>query len=317
MKTNIVKPSRKVSLLLGFDTEAPFDQPHQEEDIKPAIYQTITIVKSLNSLFDSYKVSRTFFLLGKFVEKAAKLYNKELIKIFNIDNPLIDVQSHAYSHRQFRHVPVGMNKPTLTPGQVFEDIKKANEIISEILHKEPIGLRAPRGYALGLNNSEELTESVKNAGMHYVSSDLRNKDWQIKTDLFDGHEIRQPRKYSNGLIEMPSHGWQDMAFSGLDIPGVPQFQKWDKKKVDKYIVGHYTELMDKAMDESKKRNKTIYIGGCFHPQAIAVYDGDLKLFRQILDIAKEKEVTVESYTSAFNNIQSLNKKYEQRISNMQ
>src|SRR3989339_2050223 len=302
MAINTIKSSGRVSLLLGFDTEAPFDQPHRKEGIKPAIDQTIMMVKRLNSLFDLYGISRTFFLLGIFAEEAAKLYNKELIKIFDVDNPLVDIQSHAYSHQQFRHVPVGINKTTLAPKQVSEDIKRANKIIYELFNIKPIGLRSPRGYALGLDNSKELIESVKNAGIRYISSDLRDKNWQIKTDLFDGNEIRQPRKYSNGLIEMPSHGWQDMAFSGLDIPGVPQFQKWDKKKLDRYIVGHYTGLMDEAIKESKKRNETIYIGGCFHPQAIAVYDKDLKLFRQILDVAEEKGVTAESYTTAFNNI---------------
>ena len=274
-----------VYFLLGFDTEAPFDQMYKEKEVDSKINETIEIVIKLNILFDSYQVSRTYFLLGKLVERAS---DDDLKSAFL--GKLTDVQSHGYSHTQFRKVPTD-DKPLLSAAEVYEDIISSKKIIKERLGVDVIGLRAPRGYPQGLSGHEELISAVSRAGFKYVSSDLRNQNWGLQTEIVVDGKVRAPYKYNQDLVEIPSHGWQDMAFVMGMAKGVDMFS-------------HYTGLIVKAL--ALKSDSDIFIGGCFHPQAVAQYDPQLKFFNRLLKFAKQKGVVVCSYTDAFKVLKSQN-----------
>lgn len=295
----------KICLLLGFDTEAPFDQPYQEKDVAKAVDLTLEIVAKLNSLLDSYGVSRTFFLLGLFLAASLKQYDEATLReILECGNPLVDLQSHGYSHRQYRAIAIDPDRISLSPAEVFEDVAAASDLMQAVLKKTPIGLRTPRGYALGLNGEDEVIENIKKSEVEYVSSDLRDRNWQICTALFDQGELRQPRQYANGLWELPAHGWQDTAFSGLHLKGVPDFAAMGKKNLDDFIFLHYRSLINQACATADKLEQPIYLGTCLHPQAVQVYDPDLKLLEKILDYACLREVEVCSYTAAYRQLVS-------------
>ena len=293
-----MRPS--VCILPGFDVEAPFDQPFKDEEAAAAVGRTLDVLRRINMAFDSCQAERTYFLLGRFVEAAVALCGEEAVRsACAVSNPLVDIESHGYSHRQFRAIPIDPKKEPLTPDEVLTDIRRANAVILETLGKKPVGIRAPRGYAFGLGDDAELVAKVSESGMEYISSDLRDSNWRICTELVASGVLRQPRRYPGGLVEMPAHGWQDMAFSGLPIPGIPDFKSLSPRELSKYITEHYTRLIDHAWERAVETQSAIYIGLCLHPQAIYVYDRELELLRSVIDYAKKSKASISSYTGAY------------------
>ena len=292
---------RNAYFLIGFDTEVPYGSSARTNESKSSREDAINTIKKLNSLFDSEGINRTHFILGDFLEAIdATTGRKTVNELFNW--PLIDIQQHTYSHQTFREIVTRPDKKPLTAVEIKKDIEKASSSIARILNKSVCGLRAPLGYACGMNGESEKLDAIKETNIRYISSDLRDKEGGICPPLMEDGILRQPYKYENGLIEIPSHGWQDTAFLGSKTKGVPNFPEWPRKELECFIVEHYTKIMQDAivLVDSKKTN--IFIGGCFHPQAISTYDPDLELFAKIIDNAKREGVKITSYSDVLNQI---------------
>lgn len=286
-----------VNFLMGFYTEAPYGPFAQTREGQEMLKSTIGIVQKINRLFDNYKIPRTYFLLGMFLEACERSLGTTAIKqIFDSSNPLIDLQQHGYSHHPFRKIISRPDKSHLTPNQVYEELMKTNQILERMFGQRSIGIGSPLGYTKGLDRDEEVIARIKEARMLYISSDLRDRDEGISPPLIEEGCLRQPRAYENGLVEIPSHGWQDMAFIGSKSEVVSDFRNWNKRQLDEFIVSHYCGILDEAEQKSLELEKDISIGGCFHPQAIFVYDQNLDLFKRIIDFALERNIRIASYT---------------------
>jgi len=288
----------KIHFLLGFDTESPYAHPLNDKTRKEQT-TTLDTVFNLNTVLDHYHAPRTYFILGKFLEETYDAHGQlNLQDAFCTNNPLVDIQQHTYSHQTFRTIPTRPDRTPLTPKQVHEDLVLANPVIDSILGKNPIGVRAPLGYAKGLTTDSALQDAVKNAGMHYISSDLRDNAWGINPPLVDNDTIRQPRTYPNGLIEIPGHGWHDTVFLGSKTINVPPFPTWPKKELEQFIVNHYCQLLQDAHKLAIQHDHDMYVGASFHPQAIHVYDPHQDLLKRILDYAYTHNVELTTFTHA-------------------
>ena len=58
-------------------------------------------------------------------------------------------------------------------------------------------------------------DTLHRLNIPYVSSDLRDENNSLHPKLVTNEGVlRQPYRYKNGLLEIPSVGWQDTVFSG-------------------------------------------------------------------------------------------------------
>ncbi|HIH17778.1 MAG TPA: polysaccharide deacetylase family protein [Nanoarchaeota archaeon] len=280
------------TFLLGFDVGCSRHSSSLED--------TLGVLERMNHLMDEAEVQRTYFMLGNFVEEMAGRFNSgELDKYFGLSSPLADVQSHTYSHRAWMSLPTRPDVAPASTQEISAELDMARGIIKDKLGRDVIGVRTPYGYYKGLEEYPEIVGVLVEAEYRYVSSDLRDKDWGICPGFQDGDALRQPRDYWGWpLLEIPSHGWQDSAFAGSKTAGVPQFDLWEKSKLEVYAISHYGELMLEAKKISKSNgNKEIFVGSCFHPFAMASYDKDLRILSGLIDFAKKNEVHVAGYSS--------------------
>ncbi|HLC56894.1 MAG TPA: polysaccharide deacetylase family protein [Candidatus Nanoarchaeia archaeon] len=289
-----------VNLLFGYDTESPYGDKASTEEGAREREVTLRTVDKLNSLFEEYSgFGRTFFILGSFLESTSEHFmgNTELRTIFSSDDPLVDIQQHSYSHVPFRRIATRPDKDPMLPSQIEQDVRKASSLIYRIFGRAVIGVRAPLGYAGGLDN-EEVVNALLNAGVKYISSDLRSKDWGIEPPLVEDGKPRQPRFYSTelgNLLEIPSHGWQDTAFTGksktIGTAGYPTTAAG--------IFEYFNSLMIQGKELAEDTGKEVFLGLCLHPQAIDVYDPNLDFHKKLLDHFAKHGVNVSSYTVAY------------------
>jgi peptidoglycan/xylan/chitin deacetylase (PgdA/CDA1 family) len=288
----------QVYILPGFDTEAPravndpCPEQHQIEERKAATLNAIDGIKSV--FLDKYDSSVTFFLVGSFLEKMVELEGRGFVQdMIDATDKRIDIQSHSQSHLPFRAIP-GMGLPVLNAGEVKEDIQKSAEIIGDIYGVQVIGIRAPFGYLNGLSCNLDLVTAVKEAGMEYVSSDLRGRGWSMEPHFFDDvGELRQPYILGNGnLREIPSIGFQDYAFTNRD--GAPEHAPKTPETVATYLIN----LIDQALAISSQLDMNIFLPLCMHPQDMNAYDSKLLSQDNMLKHALSNGVKVISYTDA-------------------
>jgi len=291
-----------VHLLFGYDTESPYgSQALTEEGVKQREI-TLNVVYKLNSLFDKYKKSRTFFLLGNFLDATKQVIGEiETRKIFGYNHPLVDLQQHSYSHQPFRKIATRPDKEPMQPNEIEKDVMKASKLIYELFNRDCIGIRAPLGYTNGLEDETEVMNSLLRVGIKYISSDLRDKDWGIEPSLVENGKLRQPYFYYNSLLELPSHGWQDTAFTGKSKTiGVKDYPTNAKE-----ILDYFVNLIEKARFLSQKHNQDIYLGLCLHPQSINVYDPELEFHAKLLEYCEKEKILVSGYTDAYKMISSI------------
>lgn len=191
-------------------------------------------------------------------------------------------------------------------------MKKANGVIKRILGvEEVIGLRTPLGYVhrgdckTTLSENPEVLEVLAQAGLGYVSSSLRSKDWGINAPLRENGFLRKPFFYPNHLVEIPSHGWQDTAFTGESktkgTEGYPTSPEG--------IFGHYKNLISEAQDISKSfYQENFYLGLCMHPWAIRRYDPNLEVLSRLMELTNNNGIEHHSYRKCFEEMARL--KYE-------
>ena len=85
---------------------------------------------------------------------------------------------------------------------------------------------------------------------------LRSLNGGINPPLKTGfNKPRQPYYYNDALLEIPSHGWHDTAFSGNSLTPL---NECPPGKVDD-VLDYYRKLFEKAYDLSKKIWKILLV----------------------------------------------------------
>lgn len=289
-----------VKILYGFDTEYPYGPKGATAEGARERESDLELIGRLNEVMEKAKAGRTFFILGDYLAQSqAHLGAEHLRQVLNVQSDLVEIGQHTYSHITIAPIKTRPDKAPAPIQTLREELTKANQIIKKTLGREARGLRTPLGYPhLALVDQEAVLEAIKNEGLTYVSSSLRNKDFGINAPLLESGEPRQPFLYSNGIVEVPSHGWQDTALTGNSKTIGTQ----DYPKTKEEIVGHYASIISEAEEKSRELDKTIYVGLCLHPQAINSYDPSLEVIKRLLEIAEEKGFESASYGMAANEV---------------
>lgn len=284
-----------IKILYGFDTERPYGSMANSEDGKVEREKTFEFIPALNQLMDSYSAGRTFFILGDFLEQSLAKFGKEhLMQVFQPLNPLIEIGQHTYNHVIVAPIATRPDKTPIPQETLGRELKSTNNLLKKVFGLEKVdGLRTPLGYAKGLEDYPVVLDEIKHAELRYVSSNLRNKDWGINAPLIEDNLPRQPFVYFNGVIEIPSHGWQDTAFTGESktkgTEGYPTTPEG--------IFGHYKGIFDEAYKLSKTTDKDVRVGMCMHPNIMRKYDENLEIIKRLLDYSSEEGFENSSYNS--------------------
>jgi peptidoglycan/xylan/chitin deacetylase (PgdA/CDA1 family) len=292
-------------VLLGFDVERPYVTFVDHHEEYRQLSTELNTILSINAQCNLHQVPRTFFILGSFLEKAKTTRNLvTLQQVFESSNKEVDLESHAYAHRPFVAIPTRPDLTVLHPTDYGFGIRDSRRLISYVFEgiKQPIGIRAPYGYTGGLRHaSREVIDSIVGVGIKFISSDLRDKDSGINAPLVEDGKLRQPYRYDwTNLWEIPTHGWQDTAFTGTSktcgTTGYPT-------TVDA-IAEHYLEIVGKGTEISKSEGKDIFIGLCWHPWAIAQYDPGLQVLEQVVAGSKDMGAKFMSYRGAYEQLRN-------------
>ncbi|MFC1729985.1 polysaccharide deacetylase family protein [candidate division KSB1 bacterium] len=301
-----------VSVQLGFYVERPYGNAFSEEEKGRIRKKGFEAIKRINNLCNKHNISRTFFILGDYLEQAYRTLGELkgegiLREIFETDNTMVDIGQHAYSHRPFLEIPTRPDKESLTPSEIDLELRNTSNLIFYILGREAIGLGTPCGYSGGLKHiSDEAQMAIYINGIKYISSDLRDSKHGLNPPLFEDGQIRQPYPlWGKGIIEIPSHGWQDNVFTGTSsTKGVKGYPKTVED-----IAEHYIGLIKEGIEASKenketdekggKNGKKIYLSFCMHPWAIVEYDLNLDVLESIVSFSLDNGVKVQGYKQAF------------------
>ncbi len=280
----------QVQLSLGYDHERPYGSLANTAEGRDFRLRQHDFIVRLCDLLDKEQVSRTFFILGDFLERCLDSFSVETLRAVYPNTNLNEIQQHSYSHKVFRQVPKRIDPQILSVADFANDVLRAGRTIERILGVRPNGLRTPVGYSEDLASVPELVSLLSQAGINYVSSDLKMAD-EYRAVLTSE---RQPHTYSSigfpNVVEIPSHGFHDTVFT------VEKAKLWfnSAPMSQDGMLEHYTSLLREA-ELIAREGKKVSVALCLHPWAVMEYDPQLEIHKKIVGIARNRGVEIVSY----------------------
>ncbi|MBS3159319.1 polysaccharide deacetylase family protein [Candidatus Woesearchaeota archaeon] len=290
----------QVYYLPAFDSERPYGKSGETLNGMKQRLENLGVVAALNEYCGTNKIPRTFFVLGSMLEQAERqgIDSKALRQIYNIEDSLVEIANHSYSHPTIARLERRPDKTPITPDKLKEEIAQTKNIVSSILNRTTEGFRTPLGYAKGLQSADpRVLEILASEGILYISSDLRDENEGLMAPLRnkDG-SLRQPYRYRNNLVEIPSHGWQDSSY--LDTSrtvGTVDFPRTLDTR-----VAHIRDLFVEAKQIAETTERDIYLSNCNHPWAIAGYDGtSIQTFKGIIEATNKLGIKCLTHKQAY------------------
>ncbi len=288
-----------VRVMLGFDCDRPRNSLIVSQKGNEMAERKIKSIKLISKELEKLKIPRTFFICGHFLESMDYKYGSKLLQdSFDVKSNFVEIADHSYSHNVVKKIESRPDKIPLSPSQLKEEYQKNTSIFEEILKIEipKRGFRTPLGHYCGLNGENSLLDKIVNAEITYISSDLRGPGDSLYADLkYPDGQLRQPYRYENGLLEIPSIGWQDTIFSQPEY--ISKFHKIPEDTPSSYeeIMEYYRELIKKAYEISLEQNRDYFLGLCLHPYDTSFYNKDEKFFSDLNSILKETDSTFCKY----------------------
>jgi len=270
------------SVLIGYDTEAGSTIEASYEPLK-------ILEESINSLISLHvkeDVPATFFVVGKTLQMGHKVLKK-----LREYGGLFDIQQHTYSHTPLKSIHPRNDIAAIsndlevngaTPSKIANEVRKTNELLSKYLDVKCTGIRGPWGYYQGLVDRPEVLKVLKENGIRFTSTYLRNKE-----DFFPVPLSVQPFTYKDQgfpeIMEIPAQDWIDCCWRVV--------YGWGRTRA---FSKHLTNVLDKVA------SKKLVWGTCFHDWSVITMDHELEVMRTLFQTAKSKKVKVMSYSQYYN-----------------
>ncbi|WP_147339553.1 polysaccharide deacetylase family protein [Actinomadura spongiicola] len=268
----------EVVVLVGFDCDCPRIQYGVSGGQEHLHHTVLGVMERITDLLLRAGAGHTYFLNGGFLELARHLGTEARLAAV-LDADPVEAGDHGYSHRPY--VPVA-GRPDYRPLDVTEielELQLTRRLLERVCPRPAVGVRTPLGHPGGLREHDTITESLKRQGVRYVSSDLRDPDSRPHAALVDGSgAARQPYRYRNGLLEMPSHGHHDSHFERA-ARAAP-----DRADVRRQAYEHYRRLIEDAATLAVGRDHPVYVGLVLHPSSIAWYDPDCRVLDRLVGV---------------------------------
>ena len=294
-----------VVLLLGFDCDRPRDAFIISKEGSEMAERKSNSIIQISNVLNELKLPRTFFVCGHFLKSMNYKYgSKKLRQSFDVDNKLVEIADHSYSHNVLKSITTRPDKIPITPEKVFEEYQLNTKIFDDVFGISDFhrGYRTPLGHYKGLSGMNNLLEKMKQVGVKYISSDLRGPNDSINAPLtnLDGTP-RQPYWYENGLLEIPSMGWQDVVFSPY-VSHVAKFENVPQNTPFTYeeIIEYYKSQILNAKKIANDSGKHYFFGLCQHPYDTSFYFNEGRFFIDLKKILQEIGGTFSSYDDVDN-----------------
>lgn len=275
-----------LKIMLGFDCDRPRGDFIKTEKGMSMAQRKIKSLQEISKTLQELEIPRTFFVCGQFLESMSALFGTgRMKKVFDIDSSLVEIGDHSYSHSVVKKIKTRLDKIPITPEEVIKEFKKNTKIFEEVfgLNITKRSFRTPLGHSNGLEGENEILNALHKLGVKYVSSDLRDENDGLNPPLENKDKTpRQPYFYENGLLEIPSMGWQDTVFSKTSK--TPTQEKIPESYED--IIEYYHTLFHDAKEIGKKNKIVYFLGLVLHPFDNSFYNKDNKFFYDIYNIAK-------------------------------
>lgn len=274
-----------VRLAFGFCAERPFGDWADSPKGPGMRRKNLRSVEGINNMMEGLEVPRTFFILGDYLRRCTGEYSTgELKDIFMTRSGLVEIQQHSYSHPIFRAIERRPDRVPITPDEFRKDLQKAQETISEIFGIEPTGIMTPLGYHNDLSDVPDVLAVVGGMGFRYVSSNLSGPDSLNAPFSMDRQTHTYKERGFPRLVEIPTHGWQDSAFTeeGRKRDGLRHYSPDD-------IFKHYASILEEA--EMAEGDACVSL--CLHPWAIREYG--LSPHAALIDFARRRGIAIVSY----------------------
>ncbi len=275
------------TILVGYDTEAAAVGEGLARFLGPEVPQyrpaldpesTVRGLELMTRAHAEVGVPGTLFICGRTL-----LHSLDAVKAAN-ETGLFDVQQHTYSHLLFRDVSYTAAEGATAvieaspPVALKSELTWTSQLIREHIGNEVVGLRTPFGYYRGLRGRPDLLEVVRDSGIRYVSSWLRNAEDNNPTPW------EQSFTYEDegfpDILEIPSQFWLDGIW--FDQHG------WGNG-------AEFLEALKGAVDEIVE--KDLVYASCFHEWALLSSDEESTgWLRGFLQYARERGVEVLTYT---------------------
>ncbi len=273
-----------VRVMLGFDCDRPRGSWIASSEGRAIAQRKLESLRRLNARLEGLQIPRTFFVCGQFLESMAHLFGDAAMQeAFAVASPLVEIADHTYSHSTLTRIATRPDKQPMKPLQMAAEWAQNGTLLEKILGRRgPRGLRSPLGSRFGLQKEISMVDRLARLGVTYVSSALRDENDSLHPKLLDAQGVpRQPFRYANGLLEIPSVGWQDTAFSGLS-----QTRLFERPPQGLPEIGDYfRSLFREASHLVERFGRDQYLGLVMHPLDLSHYDPDVQLFAQLRECA--------------------------------
>lgn len=294
----------KLVVMIGLDCDRPRGDFIFTEEGKKMAGRKFDSIEKISSELEELDIPRTFFICGQFLESMTKQFGKESIKnVFLVNSNLVEIGDHTYSHNIVKSISSRPDKIPITPNKIQEEYNINTKLFQDIFDLEiPIrGFRTPLGHFGGLTGENELLNVLDKLRIKYVSSDLRDKRESLNPPLKnqDG-TIRQPYRYHNGLLEIPTMGWQDTAFSGTTK--TPLYENPPKSYEE--IISYFRSLFENAKKIVEEKRSDYFLGLTLHPYDNSLYNKDRKFFNDINDLVKRFDGKFSTYEEVYKEFQN-------------
>jgi peptidoglycan/xylan/chitin deacetylase (PgdA/CDA1 family) len=275
------------AILMGYDTESaavgeglarlPLERyPQYLPALDPE--STVRGLEVIMRVHADLGVPATLFVCGRTLVHASEAVERAQA------TGLFDVQQHTYSHLLFRDVvyeapPDGrITMRASPPVALGAELTATSDLISRLLGVEVVGLRTPFGFHQGLRGRADLLELLRQTGIRYVSSWIRNEQNGNPTPWI------QPFAYEEegypDILEIPAQFWLDGIW--FDAHG------WSNGAA-------FQDALKGAVDEIVEHD--LVYGVCFHEWAVLSADEEgTGWIRGFLSYAKELGVEITTYT---------------------
>lgn len=295
-----MKSENELIVMLGFDCDRPRGEFIFSKEGNIMAERKFKSINKISCQLKKLKIPRTYFICGQFLESMSKRFGaKSLQNIFDVKNDLVEIGDHTYSHSIVKSIS---SRPDKTPSS-YSKIKKEffinTKLFQEILDLDipNRGFRTPLGHYNGLKGENKLLDVLKELKINYVSSDLRDKHESLNPPLknIDG-TTRQPYRYENNLLEIPTMGWQDTVFSGTTK--TPLYEK--PPSTYEEIISYYQTLFEEVKKIILEKNRSYYLGLTLHPYDNSFYNVKENFFEDLNKIILKFHGRFASYNDVCN-----------------
>lgn len=244
-------------------------------------------------LHEKYGIPATFFVLGRVLEQRGK----ELKAILG-NSPLLDLQSHTYSHRMVKDNQ--MHGPGMSLEELAQDIALGKRLVEDTFERPCVGVRSGCGFFHGLCGEPDRLRIFAQAGVRYISTDLRGPADTIPSGM------QQAYWYADDgfphLLEMPGHGWHDNVLKAPQpfrlCLSWPPVLSWGIPNRPVNNPDEELQVQSRWIERAASLGLD-YLALVYHPWSLYRQSPDCRTVELLMQAVRERDLPTTTYTALY------------------